>query len=134
MDSGYQALMGTPGTSGNGNAIHMDMLQAWSTTNTSSRIPRYQYSETNTQNAASDRFLISGSYLNFQNINLGYTFPHRWTKEIGVSSLRLYCSVENIAYWSKRKGFDPRQSYDGSNTDVVYGGARTVTGGLQVTF
>ncbi len=133
-DSAYASLMASPSSGGAGSAIHVDVLQAWSTNNTSSRIPRYQDSEANSQVAASDRFLVSGSYLNFQNINLGYTFPNKWVKKIGLSNLRLYCSVENIVYWSKRKGLDPRQSYDGTTTDTNYGGSRTVTGGMQLTF
>jgi hypothetical protein len=71
--------------------------------------------------------------LNLQNINVGYTFPSAWMKKINVSSLRLYVAVENVAYWSKRKGLDPRQSYEGAVSDATYGFSRTVTGGLQIT-
>ena len=51
-----------------------------------------------------------------------------------MSKLRIYGAAENIAYWTKRKGFDPRfDSYYG-----VYAGAffpmRTISGGLSVEF
>jgi TonB-linked SusC/RagA family outer membrane protein len=133
-DGTYASMMSSPVASGTaGDAIHSDILNAWSPANTSSQIPRYQYSEANSQTAASDRFLVSANYLNLQNINLGYTFPSKWLKKISVNSLRLYVSIENVAYWSKRKGLDPRQSYDGSTTNQNYGISRSVTGGVQIT-
>jgi TonB-linked SusC/RagA family outer membrane protein len=133
-DGSYASLMSSPVSSGGGYAIHKDVLQAWTPANTASRIPRYQDNESNSQTAASDRFLTDASYLNFQNINFGYTFPSKWTKKAGINSLRLYGTVENVTYWSKRKGLDPRQSYDGAVRDTNYGISRNITGGVQVTF
>ena len=134
FDSTYASLMSSPTSNGGGYAIHKDVFKAWTPTNTQSGIPRFQDNESNNQTAASDRFLIDASYLNFQNINLGYTFPSRWTKKLDVRSLRLYGVVENVAYWSKRKGLDPRQSYDGSVSNTNYGISRNITGGVQITF
>ena len=133
FDGSYASLMASPTSNGGGYAIHKDVFKAWTPTNTQSGIPRYQDNDSE-QNASSDRFLIDASYLNFQNINLGYTFPARLTKKLGINSLRLYGVVENITYWSKRKGLDPRQSYDGSTRDTNYGISRNITGGIQVTF
>ncbi|MDL2322990.1 TonB-dependent receptor [Bacteroidales bacterium OttesenSCG-928-A17] len=133
-DGTYAALMSSPASGNKGAAIHKDVLKAWTPTNTGSGIPRYQDSESNDQNAASDRFLVNASYLNFQNINLGYTFPSKWTNKLEIKSLRLYGVVENVGYWSKRKGLDPRQSYSGSTRDTNYGVSRNITGGIQITF
>ncbi|MDR0834800.1 MAG: TonB-dependent receptor, partial [Candidatus Symbiothrix sp.] len=134
-DGTYASLMASSSGSGSqGYAIHKDVLKAWSPTNTSSGIPRYQDSESNSQTTSSDRFLVSGNYLNFQNVNLGYTFPAKWTKKLDISSIRLYGVIENIAYWSKRKGLDPRQSYTGATRDTNYGGSRNIIGGIQVSF
>jgi TonB-linked SusC/RagA family outer membrane protein len=134
-DGTYQSLMSSPSGSGSqGYAIHKDVLKAWSPTNTSSGIPRFQDNEPNNQTASSDRFLVSGNYLNFQNINVGYTFPAKWTKKLEISSIRLYGVAENIAYWSKRKGLDPRQSFTGATRDTNYGGSRNIIGGIQISF
>ena len=132
-DGAYASMMSSSNANSNGSAIHKDILKAWSPTNTSSNIPRYEDSEANSQTAASDRFLVSANYLNLQNINVGYTFPSKWMKKINVNSLRLYVAIENVAYWSKRKGLDPRQSYDGGTSNQNYGISRTVTGGVQIT-
>ena len=82
----------------------------------------------------STRFLTNASYLNIQNINLGYTLPSKWTKNAQINSIRLYMSAENVFYWSKRKGFDPRQSYSASSSASNYSPMRTISGGITLKF
>lgn len=134
MDWGYQSLMMAPKAGFTGKALHKDVLKAWTVENPSSNIPRFQYGDEYTA-STSERFLTNASWLALQNITLGYTFPRKWVKAIGLSSLRLYVSGEDLTYWSHRKGFDPRISYAGSvSSDVNYAPARTVTAGLSVQF
>ena len=132
-DGTYATFMYSPTSSQVGFNYHKDLLNSWTPENASSNIPRFQYSETY-NNASSTRFLTSASYLNLQNINVGYTLPAKWTKHILVSSLRLYVSAENLYYWSARKGFDPRQSFSSSTTATRYSPMRTVSGGITVKF
>lgn len=82
----------------------------------------------------STRFLTDASYLNIENINLGYTFPARWTKKALIQSLRFYLSCENVFYWSKRKGFDPRQSFSDTTNATYYSPMRTISGGVTFKF
>ena len=84
--------------------------------------------------AASDRFLTSASYLNFQNAQLGYTLPSRVTDKIRVAGVRLYLTCDNICYISARKGFDPRFSMSGTSNFAVNSPVRTFSGGLSLTF
>ncbi|MCH5329489.1 MAG: SusC/RagA family TonB-linked outer membrane protein, partial [Alistipes sp.] len=128
-DARYQSLM-TPSTNGNGGEnFHKDYTKAWTTENTSSNIPRWQY---NDQYAAaeSDRWLTDASYLNFQSFTVGFTLP----KIKHIAKLRVYCAGENLWFWSARKGLDPRYSYDSTSTVSVYSPIRTISGGVQVTF
>ena len=133
-DYGYQSLMGNISTSGSAsNAIHVDMLKAWTPNNTSSDIPRATYMDQYTT-ARSNRWLTNASYLNFQSFTVGYTLPKRWTSHLGVDKLRLYASGQNLCFWSARKGLDPRYSF-GENTSIsVYSPMRTIMGGIQLTF
>ena len=132
-DFGYASLMGVPiGTSG-GCAIHRDALNAWSADNPTSDIPRWQYNDPNTV-STSDRFLVSGSYLTLQSINFGYTLPDNWIQRIGLSGIRVYLAADNVYYWSKRKGFDPRGSFYGSSSTADYSPTRTVSAGIKLTF
>ena len=95
-------------------------------------IPRWQYADDYT--AYGDRFLTNASYLNFQSFTVGYTLPKKLTKNFGVSSLRVYAAGENLCFWSKRKGLDPRYSYDGNESVSVYSPVRTIMGGIQLSF
>jgi hypothetical protein len=131
-DSGYASLMANP-TTGSGSNYHKDILKAWTPENPDSDIPRWQYGD---QYAASqsDRFLVNASYLNFQNAQIGYTFPEKLTRTFKVSRLRIYAACDNIIYWSYRKGLDPRQSLTGSTNSAMNSPVRTVSGGINITF
>jgi hypothetical protein len=120
------------GTSVGGN-YHRDILKAWSSDNKDSNIPRLQYGDEYTS-AMSDRFLVDASYLNIQNITIGYTLPERITRKFFVSRLRIYAVCDNVWYWSRRKGFDPRQSFTGGTNHTTYSPIRTISGGINVTF
>jgi TonB-linked SusC/RagA family outer membrane protein len=128
-DGTYASLMGN----NNGRAIHVDMLNAWSATNTNSNIPRWQYND-DRMNASSDRWLTSASYLSLQNITLGYTLPKSLTMKLGIQKIRIYGVADNIWVWSKRQGLDPRLSITGGSSSAYYSAVRTISGGITVTF
>ena len=132
-DSTYATFMYSPTSSQNGYNYHVDLLNAWTPENTETSIPRFQYGDSYS-NASSTRFLTSASYLNLQNINVGYTLPGKFTSKFKVSSLRIYAAAENLYYWSARKGFDPRQSLSGSATATRYSPMRTISGGITLNF
>ena len=132
-DSTYARFMYSPTSSQTGYNFHKDLLNAWTPQNQSLEVPRFQYADSYS-NASSTRFLTSASYLNLQNINVGYTLPAKFTRKFLVSSLRLYVSAENLWYWSARKGFDPRQSFSSSTTASNYSPMRTISGGITVKF
>ena len=131
-DYGYSASMYAPTGSFGGN-LHKDLLDAWSSENPSSDIPRLNGGDVS-QNGLSDRFLTKASFLNLQNINLGYTLPKRITAHVGISTLRIYTSMENVWYISARQGLDPRYSFTGSTNNQVYSPIRTISGGLTIQF
>ena len=132
-DSRYAALM-APATSSSdgGQTYHVDIFNSWTPTNTSSNIPRWQYADDYT--FYGDRALTNASYLNFQSFTVGYSVPKTAIKALGLSSLRIYAAGENLCFWSKRKGLDPRYSYDGNESVAVYSPVRTIMGGIQVSF
>ena len=134
IDSGYQTAMGSPTSSNTGYSLHADILNSWTAENPSNEIPRFVFGDTYS-NATSTRFLTDASYLNINNINVGYTLPLKWTKKVGGEkcSLRIYAACENVWYWSARQGFDPRVSYTGTGT-AYYSPMRTISGGLTIKF
>ena len=131
-DSGYASLMHGGSSSDAGQNWHKDILNAWSPENTSSNIPRLDAIDEYT-NATSTRFITSSDYFSINNITLGYTLPKRWTRALGVESLRLYGAADNVALFSARQGFDPRMGYT-SATSSTYSALRTISGGVKLTF
>ena len=132
-DATYAQFMASPTASNTGYNFHADVLKSWTPENPSEDIPRFVFADINSA-STSTRFLTSSSYLNINNINLGYTFPSRWTKMAAVNSLRVYVSAENVYYWSKRKGFDPRQSFTDMTNATFYSPMRTISGGITLKF
>ena len=132
-DGTYAQFMSSPNSNHAGYQIHEDILNAWNPTNTSSCIPRFMFNDLYS-GAASSRFLTTASYLNIENINFGYTFPARLTRKALIEKLRLYLACENVAYFSKRKGFDPRQSFTNTTNATRYSPMRTISIGATVTF
>ncbi|MDO5321027.1 MAG: SusC/RagA family TonB-linked outer membrane protein [Bacteroidia bacterium] len=131
-DSRYQKFMSPWADSGDaGSTFHVDYLKSWSPNNTSSNLPRWQYTDQYSA-ASSDRFLTDASYLNFQSFTLGFTLKKSWIK--GIQKARIFASGENLWFWSARKGLDPRYSYTGNTYVAVYSPVRTISGGIQLTF
>lgn len=132
-DGTYASFMAPPTASSTGYNFHADVLKSWTPENPSNDIPRFVFGDTYGA-GSSTRFLTSSSYLNVQNINFGYTLPAKLTREMQINSIRLYVSAENVAYWSKRKGFDPRQGFSGGTNATNYSPMRTISGGITIKF
>ena len=58
----------------------------------------------------SDRYVEDGSFVRFQNLQLSYDFPKKKLKSLGISTLQLYLSVNNLYCWTKYSGTDPEIS------------------------
>ena len=125
--------MGSPSGSLVGTAYHRDLWNAWTPENPNSNVPRFQLEDTTTAKQ-SDRFLMDASYLNISNITVGYTLPQKWTRKIGINNARIYLACDNVYYWSRRQGFDPRYSYSGSTNYANYSPMRTISGGVNLKF
>ena len=98
--------------------------------NRNGTIPNPLGSPTNTEN--STRFIEDGSYLRLKNVQIGYTFPLKWTQKFRCSRLRLYATASNLFTITKYKGYDPEV---GGGVDYGnYPQSRTFTVGLNATF
>ena len=132
-DSGYASYMSSPTGSSCGENYHKDLWNSWTPENTESNIPRLQYNDDYTTSTSS-RFLVDASYLNIQNVVLGYTLPQRITRKFLVERLRVYVACDNVWYWSHREGLDPRQGFSGGTNINYYAPIRTFSGGVTITF
>jgi TonB-dependent starch-binding outer membrane protein SusC len=85
----------------------VDLLNAWTSDNTNTDVPRVAYKSTGsiTNDMFSQRFIQNASYLKIANIELGYNFPDKWFSGY-VNGVRLYASGQNLATLSKYKGYN----------------------------
>ena len=113
---------------------HKDIRNAWTETNTNTNIPRLSNGNDQYANAASDRFLISNSYLSLNNINLGYKFPKKLIEKIKLNNLQVWVAADNLAIASARRGYNPMMSMSGTNGYNDYSPLSTVLAGVKVQF
>ncbi len=120
-----------------------DVLNSWRPDNTGSDIPRAVAS----RRELSSRFVESGSYVRLKNVALGYMLPASTLQKVGISSVRLSVSAQNLLTFTNYSGLDPEVSYFGSggessgDANVIQGhdfgnypNLRSITFGLNLKF
>jgi hypothetical protein len=125
-------------------ALHKDVLKSWSNapegmTETSTNridpngIPILDFNLSDDNNAVSDRWLTSSSYLIMKNITLGYNLPKALVSKWGLGGIRVKAGVENLFTITSRKGLNPQYNFAGGSDDT-YVSARVFNFGLQFDF
>ena len=66
-------------------------------------------------NATSDRFLISSSYLAFKNLNVNYDLPKKWVSPLSLRGLGVGMSIDNVKLFTKMKGMNPTYATSSGN-------------------
>ena len=83
----------------------------------------------------SDFYLEKGDYLRLKVLQLGYALPGRWFNKVGISRVRVYVTGENLLTLTNYTGYDPEVGGGIFGIDRgQYPQARTILGGLQLTF
>lgn len=143
FDNAYHSLMSTPSAS-SAAALHKDILNSWKGVpegmkkDSPNRIdptglPVVDFERSNDNNALSDRWLTSGSYLIFKNITLAYNLPKTLIHSFGFESIAVKASVENLLTLTARKGLNPQYSIKGGSDDT-YVSARVFNVGVNLNF
>ena len=117
-----------------GENYHTDVYKTWTPENTNATLPRADVEDPNLYYSRSTLGLIESDYLSIQNVSLGYTFNENITEQLNLSSLRVYGLADNVGLWSRRQGFDPRNSGVTGNSSNNYSILRTVSFGINVKF
>lgn len=108
--------------------------------NPSASLPRAVIGDPNDNDRISDRYIEDGSYIRLKNIALGYTFPKKWIKTIGVENLRVYMNIQNLLTITGYDGYDPEIGVNTQNVNVYgmdfgrYPSPTTYSFGLSLTF
>jgi len=115
------------------NQIRVDY---WTPNNPNAYYPRPNFNqEFPAYNTAISYF--DGSFIKVRNINFGYTFPAKSAAKLGLSSLRLYASIQQpfifSEYRSKWNGVDP-ETANGNFENNVTPATSVTTFGLNIKF
>lgn len=87
----------------------------------------------------SSRVVEDGSFLRLKTLTLGYTIPKKLLKKAKISALRVYLTGDNLLTFTNYSGPDPEVSTRNSVLTPgfdwsAYPRARTITGGISLTF
>jgi TonB-linked SusC/RagA family outer membrane protein len=119
---------------------YVAVLDRWTTVGQITDVPKA--GPTNFQGisatANSTRWIEDGSYLRLKAATFGYNFKKLF---LGLQSLKLYATGQNLVTWTKYSGFDPEVSAFGGNTGTgqgidygTYPQVRTFIFGLKAGF
>lgn len=85
----------------------------------------------------SDRFVEDASFLRFKYLTVRYAVPKKKLEKVGISQLKLYLTINNIAVMTRYTGVDPEVGYgsfgvseDNSKTPRT----KDATLGISITF
>jgi TonB-linked SusC/RagA family outer membrane protein len=117
---------------------------AWTGPGSTNTYPLLSWTDGANNKMPSTRFLESGSYLRLKNVQLGYKLGANALKAIGLSSIRIYVSGQNLLTFTKYTGLDPEQYQNTDNAADgpravgidwgTYPSARTITAGINANF
>lgn len=113
--------------------FHEDYYNTWTFDDASGQYPLMMVDDPNSNYSTSTLGLIKSDYLSLQNVSLGYNFNQDVVETLGLSSLRLSLSGDNVHVFSKRKGYDPRMAVGGTNSSN-FSPIATYSLGLNLTF
>jgi len=127
MDGQYNAYMEPLYRGGN---FHKNLQRAWQNPGDITDIPRAEFNSANVTTLSS---LIDASYYSIRNITLGYTLSKKLSKKVGLESLRIYATGDNLITFTHLNGLDPQSSF--SNADSYqYIPVRTISAGININF
>lgn len=118
---------------GGANAPKFLAEQSWRPDNPGGTYPRLSISRANNHNSLGSTFWYrDGKYIRLKTAQIGYTFPKKCLKSLGMEELRLYCEGGNLfTIDGLPQGIDPESP--GVNSGY-YPQQRTVMGGITITF
>ena len=116
-----------------GQNFHKDYASTWSYDNTGAQLPVILPGDAKKYYNPSTMGLIKSDYISLQNISMGYTINKDMVNIAGIDNIRVYATADNIYVWSKRRGYDPRQSVSGRSSNN-YSPIRTIALGVNVSF
>ena len=121
------------------NGITTYWENSWREDRTNAKYPDMKKVATDWKFFSSDAAIFSGSYFKFKQIQLGYTLPKLITSKIGLSDLRVYCSLDDFFTITNYPGADPETASMNNGAsrgfdNGTYPTSKKMVFGINVTF
>lgn len=120
----FEPALSMPGRFGSLSSIQ----DHWTPTNQTSNYPRYTMSDPNGNGRASNMWIHDADYIRLQNLVLGYTLPSSFTTKIGLSSMRIYSSAQNLFTITEYPFLEPEVISNENNSN----GSNDLSAGVDV--
>lgn len=99
----------------------------WSKDNPNADSPMPRLNSTLNGDSQGTRYLYDGSYIRLKNAEVAYTFTSKWTKTVGLESLRIYANGNNLWLWTRTP--DDREV----NGNTAYPSVKRINLGFRLT-
>ena len=113
------------------------VIDRWTGEGTTNEHPRLTTGSTR-NTIFSSYYVEDGSFIRLRNLQFGYSISEKILKKAKIESVRLYLSANNLFTLTRYQGFDPDIGSTGAlSAGVDYGvypQAKTLMGGIQITF
>lgn len=115
----------------------------WQQPGDNALLPKWSNDDYSATRKASDFYIFDNDFLRLRNVTFGYNLPKSTLQKIGIGSVRVFVSGDNLLTFgaAKDRYSDPETGLSGNNyngnadTDNgIQGSRRVYTGGLQVSF
>jgi TonB-linked SusC/RagA family outer membrane protein len=119
-------------------------IDYWTPDNPTNEFPRPNVNQESPRYSSTLRY-FDGSFLKVRNINIGYNVPANIASKLGMTSLRVFSSIQQpfifSEYRTKYKGIDPEVELDNGNSNANQGinsdlapATRIITFGINARF
>lgn len=132
--SGWKSWTDIYALSTTGENYGVRMLDAWTPTNTSSKIPALSINNYNDEGRMSTYYVESGSYMKIRNAEIGYTIPESFARSVSIQRARIALRADNIATLKKGWGDNAYTGLDPETPGNGYPLPFSMTMSLNVTF
>jgi TonB-linked SusC/RagA family outer membrane protein len=107
----------------------------WSKDDPTADVPMPRWKSLTAGYNVGTRYFYDGSYLRLKNAEIAYRFDNGWVNKIGMQSLRVYLSGNNLLLWTKMPD-DREANFAGTGwaSQGAYPTVKRVNLGLNLTF
>lgn len=131
-DINIRTFLTSPFENNGSNTSYEYLNNRWTPDNQNAKYPRATPSPATNNTQASDFWMVDTSYLRLKTLVLGYTLPQTVSEAIGMKSIGLNLTAQNLLTISKLDFIDPELGYN--DRENAYPVIKSVSFGVNFSF